>query len=364
MREKKRIYISDVHMNAGRGIKPKAGKHPYEWLDEVGADRLAEFLKYINNNPSEVKEIILLGDLMDNWVYPVDEIPPTFQEIIDADINRNIVQELKTLSQNKELSILYFPGNHDMGLTKEDIDRNFPGMVFGGKAAYDSAYRTSRLHAEHGSAYAMFNAPDAFNSPGSRLPLGYFISRIVATREYETGISKRHYWTYADDILEILGPQKLAASLFEAVLEEAGLFESTEIKMQSKGGKEIKILAREVKEKYSSLYDQWKEHYGRGVAFKAIMAEIGYLGDIADNLCKKSDTTVVILGHSHDWELDKDKWFVDDRIYANCGTWCDDEKPSTYVETEKDKDNKMHIVRVMEWKDNKIKCLKEEKVSL
>lgn len=363
MGEKKRIYISDVHMNAGRGIKPEPGKHPYEWLDEAGANRLAEFLKDINN-PAEVKEIILLGDLMDNWVYPVHEIPPTFQEIIDAGINKNIVRELKKLSQNKDLSILYFPGNHDMGLTKEDIDRNFPGMIFGGKAMHDSAYRTGRLHAEHGSAYAMFNAPDAFNSPGSRLPLGYFISRIVATREYETGISDRHSWTYADDILEILGPQKLAASIFEAVLEEAGLPEDTKINMPPKGGKPITISASEVKEKYSSLYDQWQNHYGPGVAYKAIMAEIGYLGDIADNLCKKSGTTVVILGHSHDWELDKDSWFVADRIYANCGTWCDDKSPCTYVETEKDKDNKMHTVRVMEWKDNQSKLLKEETVAL
>ncbi len=363
MKEKKRIYISDVHMNAGRGINPQGGKHPYEWLGEEEANRFAKFLKYINN-PSEIKEIILLGDLMDNWVYPVDEVPPTFQDIIDADINKNIVRELTALSQNEDMSILYFPGNHDMGLTKEDIERNFPGMIFGGKAAHDSAYRTSRLHAEHGSAYAMFNAPDAFNSPGSRLPLGYFISRIVATRECATGISDRHYWTYADDILEILGPQKLGASVFEAILEEAGLPESTIIKMPSKGGKEITIVASEVKEKYACLYDQWQSHYGPGVAYKAIMAEIGYLGDIADNLCKKGDTTVVIFGHSHDWELDKDKWFVADRIYANCGTWCDDKRPCTYVETEKDKDNKMHIVRVVEWKDNKAILLKEESVAL
>ncbi|MHC4645486.1 MAG: metallophosphoesterase [Planctomycetota bacterium] len=320
--ERKRIYVGDIHMNAGKGFQARRrnGKHSYEWLGPKEAKRFAAFLKYLNN-PAEVQEIIIIGDLMDDWVYPVDIVPPGLQSIVNAPINSEIVRELKRLAKNEEITVVYLPGNHDMGVTRELVAKNFRGMVFGGTALYNSVYRTSRLRAEHGSSHAMFNAPDAINSPGVRLPLGYFISRVVATKARETGSVKRHYWAYADDLLETLGPQRLAASVFEAVLEEAGLKESTKIRMPKKNGRAESVTAAQVKERYAGLYDQWKETYGAGIAFKAMMAEIGFLGNLADRLCKSSDTNIVVFGHSHDWKLDKDAWFVSDRIYANCGTW-------------------------------------------
>lgn len=361
--EKKRIYISDVHLNAGKGLTAPTGKYPYEWIGPAGAKLFSKFVSFIND-PSTVKEVVIIGDLLDDWVCPVTMVPPTLQQIINAPINKQVVRELKKLSSIKEISVIYLPGNHDMGVTQELVRDNFPGMVFGGTALYNSVYRTSRLRAEHGSAHAMFNAPDTLNSPGTRLPLGYFISRVTATKQYETGDADRHYWTCADDLLETLGPQKLAASLFEAVLEEAGLDEDVVIRMPSRRGKKDGLQAKKVKEKYARLYDQWQEAYGPGVAYKAVFAELGFLGKIADKLCKKSDTNVVILGHSHDWELDKDSWFVDDRIYANCGTWCEDDRPCTFVETQKDRQNGEHWVRVMAWEDGQAKVLKEDKVKL
>jgi len=79
-----------------------------------------------------------------------------------------------------------------------------------------------------------------------------------------------------------------------------------------------------------------------------LIGEIGYLDDAADRLCKKNDTNIVIFGHSHDWVLDKDSWFVDDRIYANCGTWCDSDqnKPWTFAEVETRRDKGKRYVRI------------------
>lgn len=361
--EKKRIYISDIHMNAGKGFQTDKGKHPYEWLGPAEANRFADFLNYLND-PDIVQEIIIIGDLMDDWVYPVDVVPPSLESIVKAPINKKIVQALKKLCKNKKIVVLYLPGNHDMGVNIELIEKNFPGMIFGGTALYNSVYRSSRLRAEHGSAYAMFNAPDAINSPGTRLPLGYYISRVVATKSRDTGSADRHYWTYADDLLETLGPQRLAANVFEAVLEEACLNDKTKILMPKRNGKAVSVTVDQVKEKYAALYDQWQETYGAGVAFKAMMAEIGFLGNLADRLCKKSDTNIVIFGHSHDWKLDKDKWFVDDRIYANCGTWCDDSKPCTWVESQKNTKKRRHFIRVMDWNIGQPKELQAADVPL
>ena len=79
---------------------------------------------------------------------------------------------------------------------------------------------------------------------------------------------------------------------------------------------------------------------------------------------KFDDVDVIIFGHSHDWKLDKDSWFVEDRIYANCGTWCDDEKSCTFVETQKDYDNRVHMVRVMDWNEGNVSILKEKELPL
>lgn len=360
----KRIYVSDVHMGAGRSLdKPNV----YDWLGRKEAIEFAGFLTYLADR-IDVSEVILLGDTMDNWVCPVDEAPPTFDEILKAGHNKEIVKNLKALTEKKK--VLYLPGNHDMQVTEKLISEYFPEIVFGGKAGNKSSYRTSRLVAEHGSSYAMFNAPDPINSPGKRLPLGYYISRIAATKTVKTGDSNRHWWTYFDDILELLGPQKLPQSAFEAILEEAGLNDDTKIQMKAfdsnvpNDDQKSFIKASDIKHKYANLYEQWESHYEKGMAFKAVMAEIGYLGDIADNLCKKGDTNIVIFGHSHDSELDKDSWFTDDRIYANCGAWCDEDKPSSFVETEKDTATNRYNVRLFDWKEGKAVQKNEQFVEL
>jgi len=357
---KKRVFVSDIHMNAGRFCQCD-GKHPYEWLSQKEVDRFAAFLRYLNGS-TNIEEVIFIGDLMDNWTYRVDELPPTFDDIIKAPINAEVVGLLKEMCARETPRVIYLPGNHDMGITKATVDKYFEGMIFGGDAKHNSVFRTSRLRAEHGSAHAMFNAPDPINNPGSRLPLGYFISRVQATREYNTGDRSRHYWTYADDLLEMLGPQRLAQSVFEGVLEEAGLPEDTPFKMSGSEENPICITAARVKEKYACLYDQWEQHYGPGVAFKAVFAEIGWLGRIADKLCKNQGTNVVVFGHSHDWELDKDSVFCEERVYANCGAWCDEDKPCTFVETQKDDQKHRRVVRVVDWNNGSPKLAKDEVV--
>lgn len=363
--EKKRIYISDVHMGAEKRTNCK---YDYNWLGQNEADNLGHFLNYLSTQ-DDVDEIILLGDTMDNWVCPVDEVPPTFDEILNAKHNRTLVKNLRTLTENKK--VIYMPGNHDMHVTKDILQREkyFPKIIFGGSAFNKSRYRTGRLLAEHGSAYTLFNAPDPTNDPRNRLPLGYFISRVAATKVARTGNGKRHFWTYIDDLLELLGPNKLPQSVFEAVLEEANLREDTEIIIgtedRTPNGKPITVKASAIKEKYANLYEQWESQNGKGMAFKAVMAEIGYLGDLADYLSKKGDTTIIIFGHSHDSELDKDSWFVDDRIYANCGAWCDEDKPCSFVETQKNNERGEYHVRLMRWEHGKKAVMvKEESVKL
>lgn len=356
----KRIFLSDMHISH----LPKKGRnrHVYAWLQKTDADALTAFLREVNAR-QDVEEVIFIGDLFDNWVIPVNIEPPSIDDIIASRINNSdpLIQTLFDLCQNPSVRVVCLPGNHDMDLTPDVLERNFkkkpnsnqPAMVFGGTGAWNSGssvYRSSRLLAEHGSAHAMFNAPDPLNNPGTRLPLGYFISRVVATKTCNTGTGERHWWTYVDDVLEAVGPEKFAPCVFEALLEEARLGPDTEILLPKRAGASQSVCAREITSRYENLYGQWKERMGAGLAFKSILAEVGYLDDAADRLCKKNDTNIVVFGHSHDWELDKDSWFVPDRVYANCGTWCDSpRKPYTYVEVETLRDVKERRVRLQEW---------------
>lgn len=373
----KRIFLSDTHISHFPEIDKKAGKHDYTWLQGNDAEALTKFLEHLNTRP-DVEEVVFIGDLFDNWVIPVDVEPPSIDTIITSRMAKNdpVLLALLGLCRNPDIRVICLPGNHDMELSACVVEKHFggkgdpkKGMVFGGTGGWNSgssAYRSSRLRAEHGSAHAMFNAPDPCNNPGSRLPLGYYISRVAATKIYNTGHGDRHWWTYVDDILEAVGPDKFAGCVFEAILEEACLPPDADIIMPECGGKAVTINARQISARYENLYDQWKQRVGDGIAFKSILAEIGYLDDAADRLCKKNDTNVVVFGHSHDWELDKDSWFVEDRIYANCGTWCDSpEKPRTYVEVETLRDQNQRWVRVREWGGDKPgETLKEECVTL
>lgn len=376
IKRNKRIFISDTHISHVPKIGP--GKHDYTWLQEKDAVALTNFLIHLNTR-QDIEEVIFIGDLFDNWVIPVDIAPPTIDEIIISRTANGdkVLQALRALCRNSNIRVVCLPGNHDMELTAEVVEKHFwsksnpqePGMVFGGTAIWNSGssvYRSSRLRAEHGSAHAMFNAPDPMNNPGSRLPLGYYLSRIVATKTYNTGHGDRHWWTYVDDMLEAVGPDKFISCVFEALLEEACLPLNTEIIMPHRNGQPVMVIAQQILAKYENLYDQWKERVGAGIAFKSILAEIGYLDDAADRLCKKNDTNIVVFGHSHDWILDKDSWFVENRIYANCGTWCDSpKKPWTYVEVETLRDRNERWVRVQEWMGKKPGgILKEEYVNL
>ena len=76
-----------------------------------------------------------------------------------------------------------------------------------------------------------------------------------------------------------------------------------------------------------------------------VSSAINKLKLLADKICKNGKYKVCILGHSHKSEIDTDKWFVDDRIYANAGYWCGEK--CTFVETEKN--SKGYHVRLMKW---------------
>jgi UDP-2,3-diacylglucosamine pyrophosphatase LpxH len=340
----KLLFISDVHLGAGRFSDESRNidKYPYDW-DRLSLDETYNFIDFIrflhSGYDCEIEAVVLLGDIFDNWVFPHNMVPPTMEDLLTADKNRGVVEELNTLS--KKTTVYYVPGNHDMHATPDIIEAFFPSFIY-----CPNRFSSNRLIAEHGHLYAMFNAPARYSKNILGLPLGYFISRIEATRKGMSDKDGRTYHTYVDDFIEMFGEQTLPQSVFEAVIEEAGLDEDICFKIKRTNGEIHSKAATDVKEFYKNIYNDWPS--SRVSRHRAVFAELDMLGPIADKLCKDGYHQVCIFGHSHKSEIDKDTWFVNDRIYANTGFWCGEE--CAFVEAEATSSG--YDVGIVEWFGN------------
>jgi len=93
-------------------------------------------------------------------------------------------------------------------------------------------YRSAGLYASHGHNHAMFNAHDQMHDPGRGLPLGYFISRMLAGDETYT--KPGSILSFVDDLLEAaFTTQTISESVIEALMEHTGKAPADGFKMPS-----------------------------------------------------------------------------------------------------------------------------------
>jgi len=346
MAPSKRIFISDVHI----GMRKK-----YEWFTDEHKQNLVDMLKLIAGQGDTVKDLVLLGDFFENWLAPVDVLPPNIKGILKFEGNKEIFDALKACIKNLT-NVFYLNGNHDMHVTGNDLKQ----LSAGGKnIQHITCYNAGLLYAEHGCRFAMFNAEDRIHDPLDGYPLGYFISRIISSSN-EKYDSPGAIASYVDDLLEAaLTTRTISESIIEALMEVAHLSPETEIKMP-KPRRPLKI--KEVQKKYADLWDCWVRKFGYRYSINAIRGEMYSLEWFGDRLCKKNDFKVVVLAHTHKAEMDKDQLFVShDRIYANAGFWVT--KEPTFIEV--DKQNKKYVVALCKVKrDNagKLKIDRQEEM--
>ncbi|MBU1221185.1 metallophosphoesterase [Myxococcota bacterium] len=342
------FFVSDVHIGPGFPKQQSKYTHNWEWLSDQELVNFNNFLTHLKDNEFQSGDrLILIGDIFDNWVWPHDLPPVSMTELLKSDRNKPVINTLNLISEN--FDVFYVPGNHDQMASRAVIKNFFPKFKF-----CPQRYTTHRLIAEHGHRYALFNAPAFFSSNINGLPLGYFISRIEATRYGLTAEDQRNYRTYVDDILEIItGQARLPEAVFEAVMEEAGFGDDEVFLIDHRPSG---VTAKEIKETYKRIYDDWPANVVSPQ--RAVLAELDYLGPIADKLCKNGENKVCIFGHSHKAEIDKDSIFCADRVYANTGYWCDEK--CTFVRVSEE--NTKYTVALMKWNGTQTAVLKEETV--
>lgn len=311
----KTIVLSDLHISNGAS---------YSWFLPPYPKYLTAMLTDVAND-STVAELVLLGDIFDLWLYPLDVVPWTVPQILAA--NRDVTAALQRCARNIP-NVYYMNGNHDLEVTAADLQP----LASGGKSVqlvtpdqYNSHHQYQR-HLEHGHAVDMFNAPDDAGDTIAGYPLGYFITRMVATAADQSAA-----WEALKRLLQALGtthaalaPQQLEVrsmgSLFVepiiTLLEKlVGVDDSTPIRFADPA---LNYTVGDIKSHYGSLYSTWWRKYPNIEQFLSAMLT-GLLSNGLEWYAKlvlagSSPPKVLAMGHTHHAEAQG--------AYDNDGCWC------------------------------------------
>jgi UDP-2,3-diacylglucosamine pyrophosphatase LpxH len=366
----KKIFISDIHLGDGRSF---ASPHPYGWT-RSNIPNLANFLEE-QLLANDVAEVVILGDLFDTWVIPTDLDPlNSYDAIYLNPWNLAVIDALKKLAAKGILS--YVPGNHDMafstagiGEVKHFIENEFSGIHYiCDPNLPNGVYRSGKLVAEHGNRYCLFNAPDTWTTPPSFLPLGYFISRLVAYKVSKTGTDEDFHDILKKFIQHYLESPEFIKDIFIAIADDVTL--KTDDLINMAGIPAFPPTVGDVGTFYEELINNWGQNRP-DISWRSAAINDG-LGNLSQAAIHAyfptlgSDTKIIIFGHTHKAVLNSDILATapggEDishdlsslAIYANCGTWVDSVE-STYVETQEDGDTGRHYVRLWTYPDKTLK---------
>jgi UDP-2,3-diacylglucosamine pyrophosphatase LpxH len=176
------VVISDMHLGAD--------------LDYAECNKnlpsLEKLLQQIKVAPN-VKELIIAGDLADEWFVPATTETYQGKDQSDfvsriAETNYGVFDVLNSIIQEGNILVTYLPGNHDLAITAANIESILPGINQARDAVLGlGTYSPSdfpKIAIEHGHRYNFFCAPDPISNqdiaPGTILPPGYFFTRIAA----------------------------------------------------------------------------------------------------------------------------------------------------------------------------------------
>ena len=177
------VVISDVHLGADLSYSETV-KH---------LSRLEQFVNEVGSSKT-VKELVIAGDLLDEWYIPTrtdtyaGKTPADFDKRL-ASSNKVVFEALNKVIKDGNVKVTYVPGNHDMLLDAERVENILPGI----NQARDADRKLigtyhpdgyPQIAIEHGHRYDFFCNLDPYDNqdvaPGTVLPPGYFFARIAA----------------------------------------------------------------------------------------------------------------------------------------------------------------------------------------
>jgi UDP-2,3-diacylglucosamine pyrophosphatase LpxH len=389
----KRIFISDIHMGDERSAHQQLPAHNYCWFyaSDSRTDRpemLTRFLEDYCISDGSLAEVVIVGDLFDEWVCPASldptepphplPVPPgeQYRRIVGAGRNLRVVKALKSLASMDKL--VYVPGNHDMFAEKSIMEDMFPGIRCPGPQDGHCFYKADGIWTEHGHWYGLFNAPHPAGSgsgfEGSMLPLGHFVTRINTEEALRTGATlglPQVFKEWIDHIFREVPEVKHAGAeardLVDAILRD---LLNTLVSHHAYGRKGAVmngfadipgiVLWEDVMNRYAHLYAAWPDSHPDNVGrLDAIFSDAGDLSGAARLITfQNEEVNIVVCGHTHQSDLVtyEDTVYPPDevppeakRVYANSGSWTNDTPTCTFVETELRPNDGIHLINLREW---------------
>jgi len=197
--------ISDVHLTDER-----ADQYGYALL-KGNKTKLLSYLSFLKENAGSYKELVLLGDIVDEMTTAIKNPGVTAEKIrlfekadgteisqfeyeqLIAAYNEEIISAIKEVG-NAGVQLVYLPGNHDQYVTPESITSIFGENIKQVRSEanpYIGSYSPesfSNVIMEHGHRYDVINAPDPYSNEGmtkkageeATLSIGYFLTRAIA----------------------------------------------------------------------------------------------------------------------------------------------------------------------------------------
>ncbi|MCU1496895.1 MAG: hypothetical protein JWM47_848 [Acidimicrobiales bacterium] len=305
------VALSDVHLGTDG---------PTVWYQrDVHEAHLVHVLDWVVAEAASIRELVLLGDIVDLWTYPGDELPPTFAEIAATHpVIFGREGKLAEVLDALDGAVTYLRGNHDMTVTEAEVATiTSPGghhvrLVTDGP--YFPLGADARLVMTHGHDFTLFNAPHPGN-PWAPLPVGYFVTRAVATgwsRRLAPDQTVAHLVGQgAPNGIDLgklgavaagLGAWSMTATVLDFVCSATGVTAADTYRMPDG----TTATLDEVREAYASCWTDWVTAHGGGLvgtssAIRAALADLdgSYLGWFAQQLAFEVGAELVVMGHTH-----------------------------------------------------------------
>jgi UDP-2,3-diacylglucosamine pyrophosphatase LpxH len=344
------ICISDIHMGDQR-----AAVSGYCWFGKNEA-ALESLLDVVIASP-QVAQLVILGDLFDEWVVPyrISPFDPAsginnsrdyFLAIANSAVNINIVNKLKAIASGGIIQLIYVPGNHDMLLTQEILQEIIPGVIWKGDSTGLGHYSPlSEIIMEHGHRYDFFNCPQPLSNPGHILPPGYFITRLDAEGLMEHGSPDHKELKSGTGSVEFLASWTAAYEYLKIHYSLTVAADSANILMGGIDNYSIPFSFNGVRDMFAgNIEDVWASTETRNavpVTMPVLMAILNgsldlsfaaayeYMQSTAPKIYK-----IVTFGHTHNPMISvypPGKQYTG--IYANSGSWVNADLCSNPVRT-------------------------------
>jgi len=348
------VVISDLHLGADLTYAECKANLP----------SLEKLLKQIKAAPN-VKELVIAGDLIDEWFVPATT--DTYQGKDQADFvqriataNKGVFDALNSIIQEGKILVTYVPGNHDLTITAANIESILPGInqardAVLGLGTYSPA-DYPKIAIEHGHRYNFFCAPDPISNqdiaPGTILPPGYFFTRIAAlyviqgrkpagdilpiiTQNISGGESQDLLFRYWKKWVLTAKMFPIANMFSEAIIHTnvngfKGTYSVNDlVPYQSSPEGFIKVNL------YNGIQDNWEArqtlnnvpiHITTKEAIDSVISntETDRQAILQYFMNPASDKRIVVFGHTHEPKIGTSENYENKKcVYVNSGTWID-----------------------------------------